>query len=164
MKKSNIPTAEGAAATPVEEMASVDDLKLELDRLRDELAAITTRKRTALEVDNSDEFVAAGVREAQLPGLIKFAEARLLRAQHAGTGLLLASTETALIGFKAEMDLVVKSRDEILERTQAERVEAQKMVDQASLRLQQTHNEIFIRRGELADFERRIETLLAGEG
>lgn len=163
MKKS-IPTAEGRATVPVEEAVTVDDLKLELDRLRDELSMLPARKRSALEVDDADAFAEASLRELQLPGLIKFAEARLLRAQHAETGLVLASTETALIGFKAEMDSLVRSRDEVFERTQAERVEAQKMVDQASLRLQQTHNEIFIRRGELADFERRIETLLAGEG
>ena len=164
MKKSDIPTGEGKVIPLVEESASVDDLKNELDRLRGELSMLPARKRSALEADDADAFAEASLRELQLPGLVKFAEARLLRAEHTETSLLLVQTEGSLVELKSSMDSLVRSRDEVFERTQAERVEAQKMVDQAGVRLQQAHNEIFIRRGELADFERRIETLLAGEG
>jgi len=162
MKKS-IPTAEGRATVPVEEAVTVDDLKLELDRLRDELATLPARKRSALEADDSDAFAEASLRELQLPGLIKFAEARLLRAQHTEVSLLLASTEAALIEAKSAMDPLVQNRDQVLRQTEQERRDAQAAVDAGSLRLRQCNDEIFMLRTQLNNFERQIEALLSSE-
>jgi hypothetical protein len=153
-----VPTAGGVATSPVE------DLRLEVSRLVDELESLPGRKRLALEGDQADEFAQASLRELELPALIKFSQARLLRSQHAETSSLIASNEAMFLELKSAMTPLVETRDEVFRRTDAERIEAQRACDDASLRIREAHERVFVLRGELASFERQIEALLAAEG